>query len=60
MPIDLRLRLSLMMFIQYFFWGAWYVTVGGYLGTKEVGFSDNEIGTTFAVASFAAIASSFE
>ena len=59
MPIDLRLRLSLMMFIQYFFWGAWYVTVGGYLGTKEVGFSDNEIGTTFAVASFAAIASSF-
>ncbi|MBL04813.1 MAG: MFS transporter, partial [Planctomycetes bacterium] len=57
MPLDLRLRLSLMMFIQYFFWGAWYVAAGGYLG--GVGFSGAEIGTTYAVASLAAIISSF-
>lgn len=57
MPIDLRLRLSLMMFIQYFFWGAWYVTAGGYLGA--VGFSGIQIGTTYSVASLAAIISSF-
>jgi nucleoside transporter len=50
-------RLSLMMFLQFFVWGAWFVTLGTHLG--QVGFSGSEIGYTYLMNNIAAIISPF-
>ncbi len=47
-------RLSIMMFLQFFIWGAWYVTVGNYM-TKE-GMA-SAIGWAYSVGPIAAIIS---
>ena len=31
MPTTVRIKLSFMMFLEFFIWGAWYVTVGNWL-----------------------------
>jgi len=53
----IRLQLSAMMFLQFFVWGAWYVTAPNYLGT--IGFTANDISWTYAVGPIAAIISPF-
>ena len=55
MRLDLRLRLSAMMFVQFFIWGAWYVTAPSYLG--RIGFTGNDISWTYSVGPIAAIVS---
>ncbi|HKX32271.1 MAG TPA: MFS transporter [Blastocatellia bacterium] len=57
MNARLRLQLSVMMFVQFFVWGAWYVTAPNYLGT--IGFSGNDIGWTYAVGPIAGMISPF-
>lgn len=50
-------RLGFMMFLEFFIWGSWFVTVGSYLG--DIGFSGAEIGTTYLMNNIAAILSPF-
>ena len=40
-----------MMFLQFFVWGAWYVTAPNYLGT--IGFQPTDIGNTYSVGPIA-------
>lgn len=46
-------RLSIMMFLQFFVWGAWYVTAPNYLGT--IGFGAADFGWTYSVGPIAGL-----
>ncbi len=51
------LRLSVMMFLQFFIWGAWYVTAARFLET--INFAGPDIGWTYSVGPIAGIISPF-
>src|SRR5438445_5592564 len=58
MPTSLSARLSLMMFLNYVIWGAWYVTLGTYL-TVTLKFTGTQAGAVFGTTSLAAMISPF-
>jgi nucleoside transporter len=58
MPKNLSARLSLMMFLNYVVWGAWYVTLGTYL-TATLKFSGTEAGAVFGTTALASMISPF-
>lgn len=57
MNVAVLVQLSVMMFLQFFVWGAWYVTAPRYLGT--IGFEGPDFGWTYSVGPIAGILSPF-
>ena len=49
-----RIQLSVMMFLQFFIWGGWFVTLGTFLG-KNLNASGGEIAMAFSTQSWGAI-----
>ena len=58
MQNSVRFKLSFLMFMEYFIWGAWYVTMGTYLFTNFDA-SALQVGSSYANLSIAAIVSPF-
>jgi nucleoside transporter len=53
-----RIRLSVMMFLEFFVWGSWYVTMGTYLD-KVLGASGVQVGAAYSAMAIATIFSPF-
>ena len=59
MSLGLRIRLSIMMFLQYFVWGIWLPILGLHLGSKSVGLNEYQVGWVYTVYGFGSILGPF-
>ena len=57
MKKSIRIQLSTMMFLQFFVWGTWYVTMGTYL--LKIGFTGLDVGAAYSTINWGAIVSPF-
>jgi nucleoside transporter len=58
MQTQLKIKLSAFNFLQYFIWGAWYVSMGTYLATT-LKFSGQEIGAAYGAFAIGSMISPF-
>ncbi len=58
MNLQIKARLGIMMFLEYFIWGAWYVTIGTWLSTT-LHFSGRQVGLVAGSTALGAIVAPF-
>ena len=58
MKLTNRIKLSTMMFLEFFIWGAWFVTLGTFL-VKELSASGTQISLAYLTQSIGAIIAPF-
>lgn len=58
MNTKIRVQLSLMMFLEFFIWGGWFVTLGTFLG-NNLSADGAQIGQAFSTQSWGAIVAPF-
>lgn len=58
MNINTKFRLSFMMFLEFFIWSSWFVTMGTFLGSNLM-VKDQDISLAFSTQSFGAIIAPF-
>ena len=58
MDLGIRAKLSIMMFLQYFLWGAWFVSMSSYV-SATLGFSDAQKGLIYSMSPIGAIVAPF-
>jgi nucleoside transporter len=58
MNTSIRIKLSFMMFLEFFIWGAWFVTLGTYL-LHNLKTSGTQVGVAFLTQSIGAIVAPF-
>ncbi|SNC67566.1 nucleoside transporter [Hymenobacter gelipurpurascens] len=58
MTATTRIKLSIMMFLEFFIWGAWFVTLGTYL-LRNLSATGTQVGVAFLTQSIGAIVAPF-
>lgn len=59
MKLTIRLQLSVMMFLNFFIWGVWFVTMGTYLMKGNIGASGGQTGLAYGTQCLGAIIAPF-
>jgi len=52
--MSIKLRLTVMNFLQFFVWGAWLISLGGYM-IVTLGFTGGEVGSVYATMGIASL-----